>query len=369
MQTRGNLFMNRILLTSTALVAFAGAAAADGHTNISTAFGATLGYNNDALGDNDGFYWEGNMKTTATATLDNGLTAGAYFEIEVASETAGQTDGSGQALSSSDFVVSLTADGAGLYFGDTSTAATKHWVAAGDMESDGFTSGTNSNVLRGDYSVAGFDTSLSYIWDDTANTVEQLSFGAGGSFGAFTVAVAYQEETTFADGNGDFNGDNIYGVSVGGTFAGATVTAAYASNETDGTNSTGIKLAYPFGPVTATVYYVNEAGGANTDPNYGVNVAYAANGISATVDYQDDQGAQIWSVNASYDLGNGLMVIGGAENNNEADVDYYVGAKYDLGGGASVLMTYAEDADDDQGDEIGSGDYQDGVTVEVSFAF
>lgn len=39
--------MKNILLTTTALVAFAGAAAADGHTSVSHALSAELGYNSE----------------------------------------------------------------------------------------------------------------------------------------------------------------------------------------------------------------------------------------------------------------------------------------------------------------------------------
>ena len=69
--------MKSILLTTTAIVAFAGAAAADGHTSISHALSGTLGYNDTVAASEDnenGFYWSGNLKTTASATLDNGLT-------------------------------------------------------------------------------------------------------------------------------------------------------------------------------------------------------------------------------------------------------------------------------------------------------
>ena len=123
--------MKSILLTSTALVAFAGAAAADGHTNISHELAATLGYNseNDGIGE-DGFYWEGNLKTTASAELNNGVMASAYFEATIAGDNGTSADDGGQDLVSSDFVLSLTGANAGIHFGDTGTAANKHWAAA-----------------------------------------------------------------------------------------------------------------------------------------------------------------------------------------------------------------------------------------------
>ncbi len=360
--------MKSILLTSTALVAFAGAAVADGHEGVSYALSGEFGYNSevDGIGE-DGFFWEGNLKTTATMDLDNGLTAGAYFEITIDGDNDTANDDQGQDLASSDFVLSLTSDTASIFFGDTGTAADKHWSSAGDMEQDGFTSGTDSNVLRGDVSFGGVDASISYLVDDANGTAEQLSFGAAASFGAIDLALAYQEETDYVDSDGDFNADEILGISAAGTFAGATVTVAYAENSTDGEDSTGIKVAYPVGPVTLTAYYVEESNG---DPNTGINIAYADGPIAADLDIQDDQGVEKWKLEGTYDVGNGLTVLAGALNENEGDdPDFYIGADYDLGGGATASFAFAEDDDGDQGDEIGDPEYDPGVTISVSFSF
>ena len=62
--------MKSILFTTTALVAFAGAAAADGHTSVSFAGEASAEYNSDA-----GYSTAAEMTATGSATLDNGLTA------------------------------------------------------------------------------------------------------------------------------------------------------------------------------------------------------------------------------------------------------------------------------------------------------
>ena len=336
--------MKNILLTSTALVAFAGAAAAAGHTSINNEFGATLGYNSEnnpgEAGEN-GFYWEGNMKTTATATLDNGLTAGAYFEVTIADDSASATDDGGNDLVSSDFVLSLTSDTASLFFGDTAPAGKKYFSAAGDMEGDDFSTDSDAAVLRGDVSFGMMNGSISYIVDDANNTAEQLAVGLGATFGAFTLGLGYQEDTTFTDAEGDFNNDEVFGVSVAGTFAGATVTVAYAE----------------------------EMGGVDVDDNYGVEVAYAEGAIGVTAKFRNEQGRDEWNLEGSYDLGNGMTVLAGALNENEGDADFYVGGTYDLGGGASILALYAEDEDGDQADEIASGEYDPGMTIEVNFTF
>ncbi len=376
--------MKSILLASTALVAFAGAAAADGHTSITHTLSTTLGYNdtdsNDGRVDGDGaaadwdnetgFYWEGNLKTTAMATLDNGLKAGAYFEITVAEDNDTANDDGGIDLSSSDFVLSLEASNGGLFFGDTGRAAEKYWKSAGDMEADGVSTGSDSAVLRGDIAAGPVKASISTIIDEDNDREEQWSFGAEVDAGVAVITAAYQEETDFADGDGDFNADEIWGLSAQGTFGGATVTVAYAENTTDDQQSTGIKVAYPFGPVTATAYYVDEQGGANDgEPNFGVNVAYADGPIGVTADYQDDQGTQKWKLEGSYDVGNGLTLFAGALDETEDEADYFVAAKYDLGGGADFTISYAEDKDGGAEDEIGSDEYQEGTTVELNFSF
>jgi len=387
--------MKSILLTSTALIALGGAAFAEAHgdaTGVSFAGEATLGYNDDALGDNEGFYWDGNIAVTATAALNGGVTASATFDFDVASvDEDGDTDGNGLDLSSGGFLLSVTSANASLFFGDTAFAAETYWASAGDMEGDAFSEADGETVLRGEAAFGGVTAGLSYVvadadgnvvGDNSGDDVDQLSLGATGEFGGFSVAVAYQDESIGANGsydpaaaNGDFNESEVFGVSASGTFAGATVTVAYAA-VTDGDTSTGIKVAYPVGPVTLTGYYVNEEeeGNDDVDPNFGIKAAYASGPISVTADYQDDQGTTIIALDGSYDVGNGLSVLAGyyseeAPTDTEASTTFYVATSYDLGGGASLLVSYAEDEDDEQEDEIGTNDYQRGTTVEVSFAF
>ena len=383
--------MKSILLTTTALVAFAGAAVADGHAGISFSGNTEFGYNDNepsaaALAnpnfndDEQGFYWNTDVDVTMSAALDNGLTASTSFEIDIVGDPMNS-----MALASDEWVASLESENAGLFIGDTAFAAETLWVSAGDMESDNFSEQDGENVIRGDVSVAGVDASISYVITDAAQVyvadnhtgaedVDQLSLGLAGEFGMFSVAVAYQDAADAGFGaaaiaaNGDFYADEVFGISAGVAVAGADITVAYASNETLDENSTGIKVAYPFGPVTATAYYVSEDDAAGED-NYGVKVAYSAGAVAVTADYQDDQGTEKWSLDGSFDVGNGMTVYAGVENQNEADEDYYVAASYDLGGGAEVLVSYAEDDDGDREDEVGANDYQAGTTVEVSFSF
>jgi outer membrane protein OmpU len=308
-------------------------------------------------------------------TLDNGLTATAVFDFDVADNNNGQD------LTSGGYLLSLTSDTAGMYFGDTAFAAETAWASAGDMESDGFSEADGEVVLRGEVTMAGVTANLSYaianvdgdiVANDTDDSVDQLSVGLTGTFGNFTVSAAYQDEATYGAyfaGNGDFNAAEIIGLSGSTTFSGATVTVAYASNLTADTSSTGVKVAYPFGPVTATAYYVMEDSDAgDVDDNFGINLAYEAGAVAVTLDYQDDQGVSKTAIDGSYDLGNGLEIFAGMYMEDDIENEFYVAGSYDLGGGASVLVAYA-DAQDDTDDEVGANEYQRGTTVEVSFTF
>ncbi len=389
--------MKSILLTTTAIVAFAGAAVADGHTGVGFSGSATLGYNDDAIGDNDGFYWDGNVAVSMSAALDNGVTASAVFDFDFVeiNDDAGSTDTLGQILDAGGFVLSLETETAGLFFGDTEFAAVTQWKSAGDMEADGFSEADGEVVLRGDVMVAGVDASVSYalannagfqVGDDTDEDFAQLSLGASGDLGMFSFAIAYQEENEFpgyfdADGagqgdNGDFNDNEIFGISAGTSFSGADITLAYASDQTADESSIGVQVAYPFGPVTATVYYVAEDDGSDED-NYGATVAYSDGPIAVTLDYDYDQGTNKVGLDGSYDTGLGLTILAGMFDQSDSatatddGTDYYVAGVYDLGGGAELLVSYAdaETGDAIGDDEVGGPDYQVGTTVAVSFSF
>ena len=371
--------MKKILLASVALTAFAGAAAAE------VSFNGTgvLGYNNDTnagagASDNyDGFYWEGTLNVAASQELDNGLTASGGFNFEFMEN---DNANSGQTLSSDDFVVSLSSEAATLTFGDTGTAAAKHWVAAGDMESDGITTdwtdfggATTASaaddakaVLRGDVTFGNVSASVSTVLDAT-DEAAQTSIGITADLGMATVVAIYEDAVDTGSAlaeNGDANDDEIFGISAAFAAGGANIVVAYAEDENS--DSTGIKVTYPMGDVTVAAYFVSESVG---DDNLGLNVAYAAGPVSVSADFQDDQGESKTGVNMSYDMGNGLALMAGYyDEESWADAEMYVAASYDLGGGAALLVSYV-DEDMEGDDEMGPADYQLGTTVELTFAF
>lgn len=370
--------MKSILLASTALVAFAGAAAAGGHTGVSFGGEATLGYNDVAEG---GFYWSSAVSVTMAAELDNGLTASAEFGVDI-------TDGNlGQSLESADYVLSLTSDMSGLYFGDTDQAAGVNFSAGsaldGAPETDFDEDGTGDAVLRGEYSTGDYAVAVSY-GVMAGGDMGEMQLSASASLGAATVSLAYQDGD--ADGlDGDGEAEYIVGeamaLGVAASFGGADVNFGYLSTDAD--TSIGFGVSYPIDPVTVSAYFTSND---VADDAWGIGVSYAADPVTLGFTYESDDSWEVtagyasgavsidaafdsdddFSVEGSYDAGNGLTVYAGMIN---AGDDLYLGGAYDLGGGASLLVSYAEDDDNGEEDEIGAQEYMRGTTIEMSFSF
>lgn len=369
--------MKSILLASVSVVAFAGYAAAE------VGFGgsATFGYNDDPVGDNEGFYWESELAITFTQELNNGLTAGVSFDIDIADDDVG--DGQGQALSSGGFVLFLESEDAGIYFGDTSFAAQKFWFEdnVDEMAGDGFSEQDGETVLRGDLTYGNVAASLSYTVADTdgarpAGDVDQLSLGAGFEVGGYSFTVAYQEESDAAvpgvAGSGDygayddFNTDSIFAAAVIAQLIGVDSVIAYANNITQEHTSLGILVNYPIGAVALRAYYVMEDGPLAAEDAWGVGLAYENGPVTLEAAYKMTDGEDDSRVEGTYDIGNGFMLWAGLTTGGD---DYYVAGTVDLGSGATLLVSYGVDDDESEGDEIGNPEIQNGATVEVTLAF
>jgi len=395
--------MKSILLATASIVAFAGAAAAQ-QTGVTFGGEAELGFNDV---EEDGFFYSADLNVTFQAELDNGLTTSVTFTIPVADNA---TDAS---LGTSDFVLALEADDVGgLYFGDTEVATEAHWDPGFAMASDGFTEQDNETVLRGTGVFGGVSTSVSGIVRDGGNDrpglntderdyIDQIAVGASGTVGAFTFNFAYQEESQLSDSgddetvdgdldisedlavydssNEDFNADEVLGIAAGATFGGADVKFAYSRNFTDfgtedptqqGTNSYGVLVRYPFGPVSAYASYTFEP---DYDENsFGVGGSYTSGPISASLYYESEVGDEEVGVEATYNPSDlTTYAIGyindidndGIDIDGEQDEGFYVQAKQALGSNAYVSASYAEFGD------AGPDEVREGTTLLVGFAF
>ena len=385
--------MKRILLASTAIVAFAGAAAADGHVGISFTGSAELGYNDTTQGDTSGFYSELEITIGLVAELDNGLTAAAsvdFDDLGNGEEGNGEVDGAGVfADSDVNFELSLTNSDGGLFYGDTNFAAQNLWVSAGSMNSDRFSEADGEEALRAEYTINAWTAQVSGVIANEGGVrnleedFNQLSLAVAGDVGNFNFVAAYQAESDeaagFYSGNGDFEDSEVFGLSASTTFSNVSVRLAYASDESIDEDSIAVEVSYPFGPVTATGFYSLEDD--RDDDNYGINLAYEQGPVSVTFDYESEDDVDNYGLEGAYDVGNGLVLFAGYVREEDevalgdfVDNDaYYIGGEYDLGSGAELIVSYAEDDSENDdltfGDEIGAQEYQDGTTVEISFEF
>ena len=304
--------------------------------------------------------------------LNNGYTAAASFEFDVANADQGAS------FNASDAVISLTNADSGIHYGDTKHGAENAWSAVGSMENDAFRVADGEMVTRADMTFGGAKIGIS-LGDDTNYTVtaasattpavkgtakDYISLGITGSAGAFSYALAHKNANTAwldGDDNSAKSQQATTGVRVSTTLGGATVALGYAKNDDGG--STGIEVSYPMGALTTTASYVQE-GAASAENKWDVKVAYAEGALGVTVATDESQD---WNVDVSYDMGNGMNLFIGADDGGK---DTYAGVSYDLGGGESLLASYADDSNNtDTDDEVGAKDYKEGMTFELSFAF
>ncbi|ALI55860.1 porin [Celeribacter marinus] len=365
--------MKNILLSTTAVVAFAGAAAAE----VSFNGDAKLGYNNDV---EDGFYWEAGLTAKMAQELDNGITVAASLDIDLTRDSA-QSLG---AVTTSDFVVTISSETASLSFGDVATAAST-FAFANDMDggikdhvedyADGNDNGLLVKASFGDFSIAA-----STIIDDAAAATGEngaTQVAVAGSFGGINVGLlSVQDET-----NASIAQDDAMLVSLGGTFAGvdATLNAGNVNN----VDRMGLDLGYALGDVVLGAYYMNsDATGAKD--MYGVKATYTAGAVTVKGYYTDNRGNvdgdNEYSVAVAYDMGNGLVINAGiidGETAGSTDDDQYnyIVADYNLGGGASFLVSYADangDATANSNDidtTLGGYELKSGVTAQLKLAF
>ena len=319
--------MKNILLTTTALVAFAGAAAADGHTSVSFSGAASAEYN--SLG---GFNTDADLDATMSAELDNGLTVSTTLSFDTAnfeSIADGTVAGS----------LTLSSDTASLTFGNDITSAS--FSAVGDTIAFGDGEDGIQGVI-GSYTMGAATLFVSMPIATAATEVlsTDIEVGVTAAVGGMTVGLAMA--------NSDFVG------KVSGTASGLSYTVAAGSVADE--NKWDVAVSYPAGPVTVG-YTVDDS------EAWEVSAAYAEGAIAVELTYDS---AEVYAVEGSYDAGNGLVVYAGMLASGD---ESYLGAAYSLGGGASAYASYVKSDTADKDSEIGANDYAGGTTVGVSFTF
>ena len=343
--------MKRILLTSTALTMVAGIASAD----VSVAGSFKLGFNDtDADApvatpatthdNNYGVYNDAGITFAMSSVMDSGMTAGITVDMNAGAlgDTADNAVGK--------YTLALASDGLNVTFGTTEYSARTNFKAAGDMATDAWANqnADGKNVLKADVTLGGLAVSASAnVTTGAKASPDAVSISVGGSLGGATYVIA--------------NEGSIMGISVATAMGGSTVTSAYTTDGTD--TSTGVKIAYPMGAITTTASYVMESATATEDA-WNIAAVYAAGG--STVTFKTDEATQN-SVEGTTTMGAATVSAGLADNLE----DMYLAVSNPLGGGATIMASYAIDGtgSGDAKDEVGAGDWQEGLTVELSFKF
>ena len=333
--------MKSTLLTTTALIAFAGASYADGHTSVGFSGKASAEYNSET-----GFSTETEVAAAASAQLDNGLTASASLTFKAVDNGAG-------AISAGS--VSLSSDTASLTFG-TGMDGAAFTAVGGDYAIGAGEEGLATGVVGTyDMGAAALTVSTSLV----APTTDDLEVGVTTTAGAFGLAFGVSGAGDFAAtvagtaGGADLN----FGMSSNDEWdagLGFTAGAVSLSASTDENSEWTIGADYDGGDFNAGIEY-------NSDESWKVSAGYAAGAVAVAASLNS---AEVVTLGATYDMGNGLTLGGGIEN---ATNDAYAFADYSLGGGASAYAEYGAVALTEVGPS--ERDIALGTTVGVSFTF
>jgi hypothetical protein len=334
-KTRGNYPMKSILLTSTALVMVAGAAAAE----VTFSGSAEAKFN-----DNGGvatFTTDVDATLNLSQDLDNGMTVSASFDV---------VDGNGS-------VFSLKGDNVSLTFGtnnaDLNGAA---YDAVGDEMSA--TLGAGEEGLDDGVS-ASFNLGTATVLVSAADPfdADDIELGLKANAGGFDLGLGLAGDDFVATAAGNAGGLDV-------TLRVGTL---------GGSNEWNAEVSYPLGAVTV---------GASLDSNdtWEITADYAADGVSAGVSFDSNDD---YELTAGYSMGD-VSVSGGINQDSdfkvvvmytimegltaEAGMTYaeevYARVDYDLGGGASLTVSQADAADIDDAEDMAAG-----TTVALSFSF
>lgn len=284
--------MKKVLFATTALVAFAGAAAADVSVSGSAEMGIAGGDGAETT-----FFQSVDIRFSMTGETDNGLSFGATVDaddlVDMGLQGNDPVDQGGQFA---DYSVFISGNFGTLTMGDTDGALDKA-VAETDLIGDiadasttysvksaAFMDGLlDGQVARYDYSIAGFGLSLSAETDDEGVDRTTWGFGATYSVAGYDFGAGYQ-------GGEDQEG---WMVSASTTFGAVDVVANYGEGIT---NVDGAVDAVAARYNIAMVYTMDAL---SLGANYG---EIHTDGVST------DKG---FGLAANYDLGGGLVLQAG----------------------------------------------------------
>ena len=326
------------IFATTALVAFAGAAAADVTLSGSAEMGIATGNNQNTTT----FFQSVDVRFSMSGTTDNGLSFGAVVDLEDATDrNDGLVDRAG---AFADFTVFVSGDFGRLTMGDTdgafdwamddvNTARNAGSIAdnetghAGYNGNGGFDSIYNGQVLRYDYSVAGFGVAVSAELDQADGRDGDTAFQLGLTYdldiagGEIQFGLGY---FNVADANRRAVASGVLATSAAGVAAINAAGTPIAGDQ--GFSAVGVSvLAALDAGFSAAVNYTE----INDDGYFGGDGEHTAIGLGYTFD--------AITVSANY----GEFDWAAAANQADSE-GYGIAARYDLGGGLSAHVGYGE---------------------------
>ena len=335
--------MKKVLFASTALVAFASAAAAE----VTLSGSAEMGiFDTDQDGVDAQFHTDIDVTFTMSGETDGGLVFGASIDLDesdtdstIPGVAINDSDGSGDfddiEVGGSPAFDNDTQGGETIFLsggfgtitmGDTDGALdwalTEVNFNAGSLTDNEEHAGYSGNagldgmgdgqILRYDYSFGDFGVALSAEQQDdsTDDAILGIGFKYALDFGGNVIdlGLGYQATEDSIDVDLDGDDDTTENVDVFGVSANAT-----------------------FGAITAGLSYLNGDMGDNDYEHYGVGVGYSSGALSlhanyGEYDFSEGGDADGFGVTAGYDLGGGAVVqfgYGSSDVDGADDVDSY----------------------------------------------
>ncbi len=286
--------MKKVLLATTALVAFAGAASADVNLSGSARFGlqwydaAPVGMPSTTLEKRV------TLNIDMTTETDSGLELGARIRLRNNETNLTDVNGAVVYLKSGGLKLSVgNVCGAiecmpGTYAGTiglngngfsnvvTNTADQGYWTWTAYSSS-----GAGANGVEVEYTAGDFSGMLTYsALNDPTATDNIIGAHVAYSFGDWTVALGMQ------DGDTNPAMDKTV-LTVGGKLGDFGVGLAYADN--NGTDKFTINGSYAFGATTVSAFVADDSSVLATDTLWGLGVSYDLGGASLVAGYTNDE--------------------------------------------------------------------------------
>ena len=356
--------MKNVLLTTTALVAFAGtafAAAHEGGPVLTFSGAADLGYNDDI---NGGVFLDSDFTIGGTVDLGDGYMATFSYGFDVDTSNGGGTDGTNLGLQWDDFpTVEVTSPYGSLKIGDLDDkGASEYFYADRDgmaQDVENHDNDTETNVgVRALVEFGSIGIALGGEMDTSSNDLDGFNVGVGATFGNFTLGLGYDEADAQLVGDDD-DASDVIAVSADTTFGAASIGLSYASGSED---SIGLAVGYDISSsISVAAYYANNS---VSDDEYGVSLAYASGPIGLDVYYEGGAGAfvETYGVDVSYEINADLTAFAGYKDDAGTD-QYYAGIEYAINDKISATVSYSD------GDEVSGPEFKDGTSIFLSVSF